>query len=258
MKISTVICGISAAVLVASCMNGGSYKSEYNDYCAFESSNINDYGNDSLYFESDFFQSLSNCSLVFHGKRDGDKITDLSDFRSGFLLSLLRDTLVAKGHLAEADPRKIRYSVVADTTGADNSKGFAVLCYVPGDMPEHSVSFAMTNYGTCLPRYVKVCNTSYVANTVTYGNAYCRAFEKGDYLKLSIAAVLNGVETQRLDYNLVKYDETGLKIVDRWEKFDLSKLGDFDYLEFYMDSNVPGAPLYCCIDGMVVSVSIER
>ena len=131
MKFSTVICGVSALFLAASCLDGGSFKSNYNEYCSFEFSDVSTlYGNDSLYFETDFPQSSNNQSLAFRGKRNGEeKITDIHDFRGGFLLSLLRDTLVCEGHISE-NPSRSMYSTVADTTGSENSKGFAVFQYL--------------------------------------------------------------------------------------------------------------------------------
>ena len=72
MKFSTVICGVSALFLAASCLDGGSFKSNYNEYCSFEFSDVSTlYGNDSLYFETDFPQSSNNQSLAFRGKRNG-------------------------------------------------------------------------------------------------------------------------------------------------------------------------------------------
>lgn len=262
MKISTVICGVSALFLAASCLDGGSFKSNYNEYCSFEFSDVSTlYGNDSLYFETDFPQSASNQSLAFRGKRNGgetDKITDIHDFRGGFLLSLLRDTLVCEGHISE-NPYRSMYSTVADTTGAENSKGFAVFQYLDGYMPSESVSFLLTAYGTCLPKLMSVCNTNYVANTVKYGNTYCRAFEQGDYIKLIIKTYLSKVQSgETVEVKLVDYDESGLNVIDNWKRVDLSKLGDFDYMIFEMESNVPSAPLYCCIDGMLCSVAIEN
>ena len=56
---------------------------------------------------------------------------------------------------------------------------------------------------------------------------------------------------------LAEYTDSGLNMIDSWKRFDLTKLGDFDYLEFSILSNVDDVPLYCCIDGMVVSVDLE-
>lgn len=259
MKLSNVICGAAVAFLAASCIGGGTFKSQYNEYCSFEFSNVTSlYGEDSLYFKTDFPQSANNQSLAFHGKRNGDKIEDLYDFRGGFILSLLRDTLVYDGHISENE-RRSTYSTVADTTGADNSKGFAIFQYMEGYMPAQSVSFLLTAYGTCMPKLMSVCNTNYVVNTVLYGNSRCRAFEQGDYIKLIVKSYLDGVQSgETVEVKLVDYAETGLKIIDSWKRVEISKLGDFDYLIFEMESNVPSAPLYCCIDGMLFSVAIEN
>ena len=110
-----------------------------------------------------------------------------------------------------------------------------------------------------MPKLMSVCNTNYVVNTVLYGSSYCRAFETGDYIKLTIKAYLDGVQSgETVEVKLVDYAESDLKIIDSWKRVDISKLGDFDYMIFEMESNVPSAPLYCCIDGLLCSVAIEN
>lgn len=256
MKISTVISAVSAALVAVSCMNNGSFKSSYNDYFPFESDYLSNYTSDSLYFKGDFIQSSAGQTLIFHGKRAVEDIEDVADFKGGFMLSLLRDTLVEEGHLAKGIYRST-YATVADTTGADNSKGFAIFRYNPGNMPEHCVTFPHTAYGSCRPQLVSVCNTNLVANAVKYGYGSCRAFQPGDYMKLVITSVLNGYPSANVEIMLAEYTDSGLNMIDSWKRFDLTKLGDFDYLEFSILSNVDDVPLYCCIDGMVVSVDLE-
>lgn len=262
MKLSTAFLSIAASAILVSCIGDGGFKSKYNEYCSFEFSNVTSlYGPDSLYFETDF--PSPNQALAFRGERitnglNGETIDNINDFRGGFILSLLRDTKVCEGHI-EQDEHRSKYSTVADTTGADNSKGFAIFKYLDGYMPAQSVSFLYTAYGTCMPKLMSVCNTNYVVNTVLYGNSYCRAFETGDYIKLTIKAYLDGAQSgETVEVKLVDYAESDLKIIDSWKRVDISKLGDFDYLIFEMSSNVPSAPLYCCVDGMLCSVDIEN
>lgn len=247
-----ILCAL-AVISLTSCMKQGSFKTSYIDYCSFEYSNIATvYGTDSLNFESNFAQSANYQTLVFMGKRSSDQITDINEFQGGVMLSLLRDTVVAEKHFIS------EYSTVADTTGADGSKGFAVLVCNPGNMPEHTASFAATEFGTCTPHYMKVCNTNQVVNTAKFGSDICPAFKEGDYIKLIVTGILNGQKTAEASIDLVNYTTKGLEIITNWTKMDLSKIGDFDHLDFNIETNVPQAPRKCCFDSLVLSVNIER
>lgn len=263
MKLKTIICGFAVAVLAASCMKGGSYKADYTDYCSFESGYISEYTKDSLYFKSDFLQSTSWQTLLCCGKRNnamsGEEITDVNDFKGGLMLSMLKDTLVEPGHI-DANSFKSRYSTVADTTGADKSKGFAILHYVQGGMPDHTIVFIQSAYGSCVPMYMKVCNTNYVVNVMSYGYNENRsgAFQEGDYLKLVVTAIINDVATKSVEKMMGEFKDGKLTYVSGWEKFDLSELGDFDYLDLKMETNNYAVPTDCCIDGLVMNVSISR
>jgi len=258
MKLSKLLGVTAFAAALHGCVGNGSFKSEYTDYCSFEYTSVSGfYTADSLYFSTDFTQGPSTGTLAFHGKRNAE-VSDIDDFKGGFMLSLLRDTVVAQGHLQGTNLTRSKHSVVADTTGANNSKGFAIFKYDYGNMPSPCVTFLMSQYeGFCLPRHMSVCNTNFVANSVTYGNGDCRAFQSGDYLKLIITGTNGGVTSGKAEFVLASCTDSGLNVVTTWKKFDLSDLGDFDTLDFTMESNVPGAPLQCCIDGLVVSVSVS-
>lgn len=249
MKSLRCISAIVAAVAVAGgCLGSGSFNQNYTAECAFDYS-ASEYGKDSVFFSYD----LNIQGLLFLGKRDTDNVDDPSGFKGGFILSLLADTTYCEGHFRSL------YSV-ADTTGAYKSPGFCIWCNEPSatEVPEQSISFYNTAYGTCYPSSMMICNTNYTVNTVKFGTDACPAFSQGDWIKVTVTGVLGGVRSgEKAEAYLVNYTENGLSVLTDWKRMDLSKIGDIDYLVIKVSSNRPDAPAYCCIDSFVARISIS-
>ncbi len=233
---------------VGGCFGSGSFNQTYTAECSFDYP-ASEYGKDSVFFSYD----LGVQGLLFMGKRDTDNVDDPSGFRGGFLLSMLTDTTYREGHFRSL------YSV-ADTTGAYKSTGFCVWCDKPSatEVPEQSICFIGTAYGTCYPASMMICNTNYTVNTVKFGTEACPAFSKGDWIKVTVTGVLDGVKSgEKAEAYLVNYTENGLSVLTDWKRMDLSKIGDIDYLTIEVSSNRPDAPAYCCIDSFVARISIS-
>lgn len=92
------------------------------------------------------------------------------------------------------------------------------------------------------PKYVDVTNTSYAYYTMLNGNNYCRKFQKGDYLKLIAHGVKENGQEVTLDFYLanITTDNVAEGLVKEWTKWDLTPLGEVDYLYFTMDSSDKG------------------
>ena len=253
MKLKTILCALALAAAASSCIKG-SYKSEFTAYCSFESNNMKDYTKDSIKFDMDFTQGNA---LIVYGKRDEGNTT----FLGGFMLTKLKDSKIEEGHI-EANEKSI-YSVAADTAGY-LSYGCAIFHDSKSEatMPEHDITFAYSQSGTCSLARMMVANTNYVVNTAKFGNRGLgvRPFNSvEDKLVLKVTAFVNGMETGTISKTLLSYDEKdGLKENIGWRKVDISKISRFDWLDFSLECNVENFPLYCCIDEMVVNVSVEQ
>lgn len=253
MKLKTILCELALAAAATSCMKG-SYQTNFTAYCSFESDDMTVYTKDSIKFDMDFTQGNS---IFVCGKRNEDK----SKFLGGMMLTKLKDSKIEEGHI-DGNTKSI-YSVAADTAGF-MSKGCAIFhdSQSSTTMPEHEMIFAYSKAGTCSLKRMMVANTNYVVNTAKYGNKDLgvRAFNSvEDKLVLKVTSYVNGLESGTTSITLLSYDEkTGLKENKGWRKLDVSKISRFDWLDFKLESTVENFPLYCCIDEMVVNVSIEQ
>lgn len=251
MKLTHFLSTVFAVTVLSSCVKG-SMSQEFTAYCSFEKYDVAQvFGKDSVFFKSDFAEG-GLSSIIFYGKRDGDPLK----FRGGIMMSLLKDTTYKAGHFTE----KSLYSVASDTTGAFDSKGFAIFYDSKSNMPEHTVGFAYakseyTSY--CSLLRIMVANTNYMVNLIKFGNGNIPAFQQGDVLTLKIKGIRGGTETSSASFTLAKYDGNGLSVVTGWKSMDVSKIGTFDYLDFSLESNRSDFPLYCCIDELAASVSIK-
>lgn len=250
MKLLKITCILGvASMLAAGCLGGSSYSQNYTAECTFEYS-ASEYGKDSVYFTYDIDDQ--GQGLLFHGKRDSDNVDSPSGFRGGFILSILKDTTYRAGHFRSL------YSV-ADTTAAYKSSGFAVWCNQPSaaEVPEQSISFSNTDYGTCVPVSMMICNTNYTVNFVKFGADGCPAFSQGDWIKVTVTGIHDGEKSGSAESYLVNYTEKGLDVVTDWKAMDLSKLGDIDHMVINVSSNRADAPAYCCIDYLTARISVS-
>ena len=224
MKISKAILGAAICALAATSCIKGSYHNSYTAYCTFESSDTTSSNKffDGVFKSSDFY--MGDGALAFCGKR-----TDDGEFRGGLMVGIRKDFRLEEDYI----PKSL-YTVVDSTGGASNS------------------------IGTCSLAALFVNNTSYVAHAVKYGlPGGIQAFKQGDKLTFKVTGYANGAVTGTATIDLAKYDGNGLSLITKWEKMDVSKIGQFEFLDFSLETNRLDIPQMCCIDNLVASVSID-
>lgn len=94
------------------------------------------------------------------------------------------------------------------------------------------------------PSYVKVTNTCYAYFTMLHGDDFCKKFEKGDWMKLVAHGVTNsetGLE-RTVEFYLANCTSSDASegILNRWERFDLSPLGNVEAIYFTLESSDSG------------------
>lgn len=104
-------------------------------------------------------------------------------------------------------------------------------------------------------------NTSYAYYVTLNGNSFSSAIKDGDYVTLKIYGVdADNKLTKPVDFNLADYrskDKSEKTVLNKWEKADLSSLGNVKYLVFNIDSNIKNnvgitVPTYFCLDKLTV------
>ena len=250
MKISKAILGAAICALAATSCIKGSYHNSYTAYCTFESSDTTSSNKffDGVFKSSDFY--MGDGALAFCGKR-----TDDGEFRGGLMVGIRKDFRLEEDYIPQS-----LYTVVDSTGGASKSIGFGIFVDSKSDssMPEHEVVFTYRATGTCSLAALFVNNTSYVAHAVKYGlPGGIQAFKQGDKLTFKVTGYANGAVTGTATIDLAKYDGNGLSLITKWEKMDVSKIGQFEFLDFSLETNRLDIPQMCCIDNLVASVSID-
>ncbi len=103
--------------------------------------------------------------------------------------------------------------------------------------------------------------STYTALALKNGNGFARAFDEGDYLKVTFTALLeNKAEGESVEFYLADYRDGKRYLAEEWAKVDLSPLnGALWGIRVKMettDANEYGActPLYVCLDQLIYSV----
>lgn len=278
-----------SAVSAVSCLKGGGYESSCQLVATFDGFseawdknyyNGEFYGDDKAFFEGAITE---NNLVIFNCLYE----KDMNDF-SGFGLSLV--TVKDEGYDA-------RFSVNAET--AYSGEVFALFHNNPeikatssGLQSDYHVFFATTQ-GTCTPVSCMVNNTKLVADGIA---AYNAAHETPIEVTLTATGYLNGVETGSADILLAgpegsidkdeesdestgsaeksgSADEDGAEketpeeetpassgdIMSEWTRFDLSELGNIEYITFslsFSDKSQTEIPEYFCMDNFAANVHI--
>ena len=99
--------------------------------------------------------------------------------------------------------------------------------------------------------------------TIMDGNSFARAFDEGDYLKVSFIALgENKVEGDVVEYYAVDYRDGKRFIAENWDYVDLSALhGKLWGLRIRIETTDVGAygantPLYICMDDLAYTVDM--
>ena len=230
---------IAVAFLAASCMNKSAFSQKYVTVTTFDYSNINYvevFGSDSTYFDATNGIGLMWDDLVFFHKVESGL------FQGGFMLSYLK--------AAGTDEKPAEYVPndykVAGTPFATRNV-YAVFHQNPySEMPKHDIQFTASAYGTCTMTQCWVNNTDAVYEAVK------RSLNSGETLKLVATGYLNEKVTGTAEIMLAA-DTT----MYNWTKFDLTKLGSVDAVDFELVCDNPAIPKYFCLDELTASINIE-
>lgn len=104
---------------------------------------------------------------------------------------------------------------------------------------------------------VYVTNSSWSYYSIKNGDSSAKKFEQGDYFLLKVYGVKeDGTITEPVLHYLADYRSTDSKswtLNNKWEKVDLTSLGEVKYIYFQMDSSDKGeyginTPTYFCLE----------
>ena len=229
------------AVLFAACTIEGEYSESYKISTTFEYSSI-DYsdvfGADSLYFDGSGKIGVAWSDLVFK-----HKIADDGTFQGGFILSYLESA----GMNGPLEGQAVSdYRSAGPKLARKNTYAVYQMNMEPSAMPDRDIEFLIKEYGTC---EVSHC---WVNNTETVYNA-SKTFQAGDKLVLTATGYRNGVVTGMAEINLALPDTT----IYNWTKFDLSKLGTVDAIDFELYASRLDIPTCFCMDELYATINIS-
>lgn len=230
---------IAVAFLAASCMNKSTFSQKYVAVTTFEYSGINYpevFGSDSTYFDAANGVGLAWDDLVFFHKVESGL------FQGGFMLSYLK----AAGTDEKPAEYVPNYYKVAGPPFATRNV-YAVYHQNPySTMSGHDVQFMAAAYGTC------TLTQCWVNNTDAVYEAAKRSLKSGETLKLVATGYLDEKVTGKAEITLAA-DTT----MYNWTKFDLSKLGSVDAIDFDLVCDNPAIPTCFCLDELTASIDIE-
>ena len=160
------------------------------------------------------------------------------------------------------------YSVYG--TGDTNNSGTANTFFYfrqTSEMPEHDIAFPYASIGTYTPVNVSVCNSAYTVRAIRGDNVDDNTFNiEGDYI-LTATGYLNGSQTGTAEFLLAgKGKSKGTpgadSLVTSWSTFDLSGLGNIDYIDFELscsnsNDNQTLIQNDVCIDNLTARVNIN-
>ncbi len=137
-------------------------------------------------------------------------------------------------------------------SGAKNGNNYAV--YYWSDYYKDNYTDVVLNEAATVSGFW-VCNTTYTAYAVKYGNNPSKIFGQGDYFKLTMTGYdANGEVTGTVDQMLVDCTVADNWVcVKDWRWVDLTSLGNVKSIKFSMSSSDTGnfginTPLYFCMD----------
>ena len=245
----TIFIGLTAI----SCLSEGEYSQTVPVYASFEYTDEVNFEADSTFYKSDFGYGVGWMYFAFRHNVD----TSSWKFNGGLLVSAQKGTLYDPADtvaLAKSDSlvfAQDRFRVNSVRDSLLNNKYLVYYGNPDQDMmPEHDVEFLAADFGTCTAYQCFVNNTGYVAYKVA------QTFEPGDRLTLKATGYLAGAKTGEASITLADFSAQKDSIVSKWTTFDLSKLGNFDYIDFDVISTKEEVPAYFCLDYFVASVTI--
>lgn len=238
---------ISAAMFV-SCLGDGPMNSQqYNMVATFEY--VNDYemdeqfGSDSLYFDTRYGTGLTWADVAFLHKTTEDKQT----FLGGFILSHLKGKVYSQGDEPDKDVDLYRVNAPADS-----SRTYSVFKKSSEDMmPVHDIGFMLDEYGTCVVKVCKVAVPFYVAYAAQ------THFKDGDALVIKFTGYRDDKKAAEASFNLITCEGGVVNVPGKWVTFDLSTIGDIQYIDIDVQSTNPNVPEVFCMDNFGAAISVQ-
>lgn len=234
----------AVAVLAASCSMEGEYTETYPYLSTFDYTDKvyrEQFGSDSLYFDAAGKKGFPYYDLAFY-----HKVTDDGAFKGGFMLSRLRALgLDTQRKEYELHPYRVIGNYVKDER--DNTYAVYTINDDASLMPETDVEFLNAQYGTF------TADHCWVNNTETMYDAAKRTLGAGDKVVLKVTGYLGKTTTGTAEIVLARPDT----IMYNWTKFDLTKLGNVDKLEFDIEAIGLDVPKAFCIDELAGKVNIS-
>lgn len=231
---------VCAALLTASCLGDGP-TTQKNYYLEAGFEYTDDYFKaDSVIFDDQTGIGFGFYDFGFYHKLNADKTSVIG----GFAIS----RLTGNGN----DQGRNEYRVNSGK-GCNGSRTYTVFKYdkTASNMPEHDMAFLNYQYGTCTMLQFYVNNTYAVVDYVKNN------FNDGDRLVLKATGYLNGNKTGEAEMVLADYSEHKDSLVVNWSKFDISKLGNIQFIELELAGTKEDIPSTVCIDDMFAKIELE-
>lgn len=246
------------AVMAVSCLSSGSFETTYHIIADFEyTENVYEqyFSKDSVYVgevhENNKEGGFILYDLVFANKlvKAGEK----TELLGGFAMSFAKDSSVVQGQVVPS-----QYSVYS-RTAAYKTKTFAVF-YDSVDsstMPTHDIKFLYADMGSYTLKEAMIANTTEVVSAIKYGiEGVMEPFADGDYLKIVATATRAG-KTVTSEFYLADY-RGKQELVTGWKKWDMSALGEADFLDFSIESSKAAMPKRFCLDYLIGTVKLSK
>lgn len=200
------------------------------------------FGKDSLYCDTLYKRGISWGPLDFYHSVN----KETAEFEGGFILSYLSGLDKTDGLPYNEFRVNVKDSLILRNT---------YLVFRQTDkMPEHDMGFNLAKSGTLSSC---VMNSCFVTNTVAVAEAVKEQFVMGDKLLLKARGYKDGKETGTAEIMLAEKTSARDSIVHSWTAFDLSNLGNVDYVDFEFECPAgKNIPLAVCVDNMIANVAI--
>ncbi len=114
---------------------------------------------------------------------------------------------------------------------------------------------------------IDIANTTYVASSILYGDAFSRAFRAGDYLRLDVFGYsevgATGSVIDIVSISLADFRGATLDLLDHFQTLDITALKGSKSLTFRLDTNVtnsfgPSVPTQFAVDNVVSVRSVPE